>query len=87
MTLQTLRLLIQHKLADGRLPHDSIPRFAWRPGNGETCDACEDSISMQQIVMEEIAEGEAPIRFHVRCFSLWDAVRIAPGGDGTSPGA
>ena len=33
-----LRLLIQEKLADGRLPHTPIPRVWGGPGNGETCD-------------------------------------------------
>ena len=44
-----LRLLIQEKLADGRLPRAPIPRVWGGPGHGETlrrlrgdCDPCPD---------------------------------------------
>ena len=33
-----LRLLIQEKLADGRLPPGPFPSLRGRPGNGETCE-------------------------------------------------
>ena len=42
MEQTALRLLIQSKLADGRLPQDSIPRVWGGAGAGETCDACEE---------------------------------------------
>jgi len=42
---QETRHLIQRKLADGRLPQISVPRLWGGAGNGETCDACEESIT------------------------------------------
>jgi hypothetical protein len=36
---EPLRVLIRAKLADGRLPTNSIPRVWGGLGNGETCDA------------------------------------------------
>ena len=52
MEQETLRHLIRSKLADGRLPQDSIPRVWGGAGNGETCDACEEIITKTQFVME-----------------------------------
>ena len=72
----TLRALIRDKLADGRLPHDHIPRLWGGPGAGETCDACEEKITALGLVMEGIAiDGHKPLQLHVECFYLWDAER------------
>lgn len=75
------RILIRQRLIDGRLPHDSIPRVWGGPSAGETCDACEETIAPAQFVMEGIAtsKGHRSVQFHVACFHLWDAERIAPG--------
>jgi hypothetical protein len=76
-----LRLLIERKLDDGRLPHNSIPRLWGGPGDGEECDACEEPIPKNQLLMEGISlDGDRrPVQFHVACFYLWDEVRKAPG--------
>jgi hypothetical protein len=80
MEQTALRLLIQSKLADGRLPQNSIPRVWGGAGAGETCDACEDLISKAQFVMEGVSTtGGKGIQFHVACFHLWDEERCAPG--------
>jgi len=76
-----VRALIESKLADGRLPHDSSPRFWGKPSNGEVCDACDEAIGWNQFVMEGVSTDlntRAP-QFHLACFHLWDAVRTAPG--------
>jgi hypothetical protein len=76
-----LRLLIERKLDDGRLPHNSIPRLWGGPGDGEECDACEEPIPKNQLIMEGISlDGNRRlVQFHVACFYLWDEVRKAPG--------
>ena len=87
MEQNALRLLIQGKLADGRLPQNSIPRVWGGAGNGETCDACEELISKGQFVMEGVSvTGGRGIQFHVACFHLWDEERRVPGCDAPSPG-
>jgi hypothetical protein len=48
MEQHILRLMIQEKLADGRLPHDHIPRVWGGPGNGETCDGCGEIVAKAQ---------------------------------------
>ena len=74
-----LRHLIQRKLADGRLPRNSIPRVWGGAGNGEPCDACEEAVSKRQLLMEGLSAGKVAVQFHVRCFSLWDELRRTTG--------
>ena len=72
MTDTTRRILIRIKLRDGGLPPDSIPRVWGGEGNGETCDACEEIITKDQMGIEG-----GGVTFHVWCFHLWDAERRA----------
>jgi hypothetical protein len=71
------RALIRSKLADGRLPVNSIPRVWGGHGDGEICDACEQVVTKDQLVMEGIslAGGRKPLQLHTECFYLWDAER------------
>lgn len=80
MDQEALRLLIRRKLADGDLPHNSIPRIWGGPGNGEDCDACRGVISNTQFLMEGISTlANQGVQFHVECFYIWDLERAAPG--------
>ncbi len=54
MDQESLRLLVRRKLQDGRLPHDGIRRVAGSPSAGETCDACDAILAMDQLLMEGI---------------------------------
>ena len=56
---EALRILIAHKLQDGRLPRNSVPRVYGGPGNGETCDACELPITKEQMAIQGIALAQA----------------------------
>ena len=78
-TADALRVLIRAKLADGRLPINSIPRVWGGPGNGEMCDACEHIITKDEFVREGIGvEGiRRPLHMHVACFRFWDEERRA----------
>ena len=87
MDHDALRLLIRQKLADGRLPHDSIPRIWGGPGAGESCDACDEPVVKTQMIMEGVSasvNGES-VQFHVSCFQLWDAERKVPGHEPSGP--
>ena len=79
MEHDVLRELIRDKLADGRLPQNSISRVWGGAGNSEMCVACEGIIEKNQFVMEGIGAGLKAIQFHVRCFYYWDAERTPPG--------
>ena len=73
----SLLLMIRQKLADGRLPLNSIPRVWGGPGKDETCDACDGDISQDQFVIEDIslAGGRKPLQLHVECFSTGERER------------
>jgi hypothetical protein len=78
MEQETLRRLIRTKLADGRLPQNSIPRVWGGASNGETCDGCEELVAKTQFVMEGVSTtGGKGIQFHVACFYLWEVERRA----------
>ena len=73
--MNPLRQLVREKLADGRLPHDSIPRVWGGPANGESCHACEAVIPQNQFIIEGISETGMGLQLHVECFYIWDAER------------
>ena len=75
MNAPILRLLIQEKLATGRLPHDPVPRLWGGPGRGETCDGCGESVTKDQMVMENLDAAKCGVQFHVACFHVWDVER------------
>jgi hypothetical protein len=76
MERDNLRLIIRRKLAQDLLPTDSIPRFWGAPANGEQCDACEETISSTQVIMEGISQTtNQGLQLHVECFSIWDEER------------
>lgn len=81
-----IRILIRQKLKDGRLPLNSMARFWGGPAEGEMCDACDQPIPKQQLVMEGISvsstlsdrpSDKKSIQLHVQCFQIWDAERRA----------
>jgi hypothetical protein len=70
-----LRLLIQEKLADGRLPSAPLPRAWDRPGTGQTCDGCSETVTPAQTVVEHLDGPGRGVRFHVECFHVWNVAR------------
>ena len=79
----TLHTLIREKLRDSRLPLDDMQRFWGGPADREVCNACDQPITKQQLVMEGIAPTHTDeksiqfLQFHVKCFYIWDAERRA----------
>jgi hypothetical protein len=77
MKIEALRLLIQEKIQDRRLPQERISRVQSCPADGEKCDACERLITMAQFVVTgTILAGRGSIQLHVSCFQLWDDERL-----------
>ena len=74
-----LRLLIQEKLADGRLPSTPISRVRGGPGTGETCDGCGGTVTHAQTVLEHLDAAGRRVQFHVACFHVWNVERQVPG--------
>ena len=80
MNTDGLRRLIRDKLEDGRLPYNSIPRMWGGKGAGEICDACDESVTAPQMIMEGVSTDvlKRAVQFHVACFYLWDVERKDP---------
>lgn len=73
---ESLLILIRQKLQDGRLPRNSAARVWGGPGNGQTCHACGDNITKDQMGIEgfpSAVAGERPLRLHAYCFQIWQA--------------
>ena len=69
-----LRLYIRAKLENGHLlPHDRVPNVWGGPGNGETCNGCEETVTKDQLGMEGRGINGAEVQFHVKCFYVWVA--------------
>ena len=79
MDTPILRLLIQERLADGRLPHDDIPRVWGGPGNGETCYGCGETVTSAQRLIGGLDARGSGVRFHSACFYLWSVERKVSG--------
>lgn len=80
MDLENVRLIIRRKLGTGDLPQDSISRFWGGISNGEDCDACNEAIRPDQLIVEAISTmTNQGIQFHIQCFYVWDAERDPPG--------
>jgi len=79
MDQESLRLLIQRRIRDGRLPHDGIKKVWTSRSDGERCDGCDAIISKDQMLMEGVTIdlGRRPVQLHVRCFQVWDHERRA----------
>ena len=85
MDRHTLTRMIQKKLADGRLPHNHIPRLWGGPGNGETCDGCEETVTKGQMLMEGLSAKSLGVQLHVTCFHVWDSERQVVGHEPSGP--
>ena len=74
-----LRLLIQEKLADGRLPRAPFPSIKGRQGDGEICDGCGETVTGAQTLMEVLDARECGVRVHIVCYYVWIVERQAYG--------
>jgi hypothetical protein len=74
-----VRLLIQGKLRDGRLPYDGVTRSWSSPSAGETCEGCDVLLAKEHALMEVTTPTRSKaIQFHVICFQVWNDERRAP---------
>ena len=76
MEIEPLRPLIRAKLASDILPGHECTKIFGGVSNGETCDACDETVAQGQLVMECVGEHyPKTLQFHVRCFYIWDSER------------
>jgi hypothetical protein len=61
----------KEKLADGRLPHNSLARIWCGDGQGEMCLACDTPVENGEFVMEGIGANDKAVQFHVCGFYYW----------------
>ena len=75
MEVAAIRDRIRAKLATGFLPRTNFPRVSGEAGSGEPCDACAEPIPKTTVEIEGPLFKGAIVKFHVRCFTLWQTER------------
>ena len=78
MDKHSLRLVIQAKITEGRLPRERLPRMLTARGNGETCDGCGIPVTTAQRLMEGWDNDRPGVRLHIACFHVWEVERRLP---------
>ena len=72
------RVRIRRKLAEGRLPRNTIKRVGRAPANEEMCDGCGEIVPKGTMIMEGVNPNGQRIHFHLECFYIWDQERRFP---------
>src|SRR5262244_1241402 len=70
-----LKSIIARKLREGHLPWVSPASISGGPGQGGTCDACDNALAPTQLVMAVPAGEKKIVYLHADCFMLWSALR------------
>jgi hypothetical protein len=67
-----LRLLVRRKLDDGRLPLDLTKTIAVGNGSGNSCLACDQTITAEQVEYQAFGPRYGPaLRLHWGCHVVW----------------
>jgi len=71
-----IRACIRLKLDAGLLPKAASGRVWAGPGAGETCSACDETITRQQTLYEWEVDGGAKVIMHIACYDVWNKERL-----------
>ena len=74
-----IRGIIRLKLEMGTLPKSASGRLWAGPGGGETCSACDETITRTQ-TLHEWEHRHGKVVMHVRCWELWNGERARAHG-------
>ena len=77
MTTKQRRAIIRLKIEEGLLPRQPADRVWAGPGNGETCNGCEERIAKAQTVYEW-EHGDGKVQLHLGCYQIWNELRQKP---------
>ena len=76
-----LRTLVRQRLEHGVLPVRRVAHLDAGYGHAQECAACGHAILPTQIEYDVLLEPQHRLRFHLKCFSLWQlecAERMLP---------
>ena len=81
MDTALIQELVRRRLKDGRLPQGRAVaiRETGRFSSERQCDACDERIGPnQKAVLVMVSLEWMSVFFHVDCYEVWDAERLAP---------
>jgi hypothetical protein len=71
--------LVRLRLKDNRLPEGRAVGIRKTSGDGRQCDACgEPIVPKQKAVLAMVSREWMSVHFHIDCYEVWDAERLAP---------
>jgi hypothetical protein len=81
MDKDLVQALVRLKLKTHRLPEDpavGIREFGRFSAGGRQCDACDERIGPDQTaVLVMVSLQWMSVFFHINCYEVWDAERLA----------
>lgn len=78
-----LRALVRQRIKDRSLPVLKVTTLVGGYGHGQACSVCVEPIHSAQVEYEVPVHSHAALRFHIKCFSLWQlecAERLSSSG-------
>jgi hypothetical protein len=70
--------LVRLRLRDHRLPEGRAVAIRETSGDGRQCEACDAAIGpKEKAVLAMVSLEWMSVRFHVDCYKVWDAERLA----------
>jgi len=76
-----IRQLIRQRLAERRLLRSRAISIRETSGHGWPCDVCDELIGPKQTaVLARVSRDWETVVFHMDCYKLWDAERLALAG-------
>jgi len=78
MDKNLVQALVRRRLKDRRWPERRALGMRETFGDGQQCNACDEPISpKQKAVLATVLLEWMSVRFHVDCYKVWDAERLA----------
>ena len=77
-----IRQLIRQRFTERRLLRSHAISIRETSGHGWPCDVCDELIGPKQTaVLARVSRDCETVVFHMDCYKLWDAERLALAGD------
>ncbi len=78
MDTNLVQELVRRRLKDRGLPERRALDIRETFGDGQQCNACDEPIGpKQKAVLATVSLEWMSVRFHVDCYKVWDAERLA----------
>lgn len=71
MEAEHLQHVARTRIANGQLPTGRPTRFFGGPGNGESCNLCDERIGLASVSIEVEQASDVSLNFHANCYRAY----------------